>query len=103
MSTSDETDAAPSAEVIPLRPAASKKASELKWGKAVMDLGFSIVPSLLLRAQPRLGLNPTQLAVLVHLADYWWGRWAEALPEQEAPGGPAQARSSAGSALRRRT
>jgi predicted transcriptional regulator len=60
------------AEVIPLRPPASKKASEEKWGRAVMDLGFCIVPSLLLRAQARLGLNPTQLAVLMHLADYWW-------------------------------
>ncbi len=61
------------AEVIPIRPATvNKKMSEQKWGKAVMDLGFSIVPSLLLRAQARLELNPTQLAVLLHLADYWW-------------------------------
>jgi hypothetical protein len=37
-----------------------------------MELGFCIVPSLLLRAQRRLALNPTQLAVLMHLADYWW-------------------------------
>ena len=37
-----------------------------------MGLGFCIVPSLLLRAQRRLGLNATQLAVLMHLADYWW-------------------------------
>ena len=64
---------AKTAEVIPLRPVtASKRASEEKWGKPVMDLGFRIVPSLLLRAQARLGLNPTQLAVLLHLADYWW-------------------------------
>ena len=61
-----------SAEVIPLRPSKATKASERKWGKPVMDLGFCIVPSLLLRAQPRLKLNPTQLAVLMHLADYWW-------------------------------
>ncbi|MGH7088520.1 MAG: helix-turn-helix domain-containing protein, partial [Stellaceae bacterium] len=61
------------AEVVPIRPVtASKKSSEQKWGKAVMDLGFCIIPSLLLRAQARLGLNPTQLAVLLHLADYWW-------------------------------
>ncbi len=37
-----------------------------------MQVGFCVVPSLLLRAQRRLGLNPTQLAVLMHLADYWW-------------------------------
>lgn len=34
-----------------------------KWGQAVMDLGFCVVPSLLLRAQPRLNLSPTYLAV----------------------------------------
>ena len=62
----------PAAEVIALHPRNATKASERKWGKAVMDLGFCIVPSLLLRAQRRLKLTPTQLAVLMHLADYWW-------------------------------
>lgn len=61
-----------SAKVVTLHPSKAKKASERKWGKPVMDLGFCIVPSLLLRAQARLKLNPTQLAVLMHLADYWW-------------------------------
>jgi hypothetical protein len=61
-----------SAEIIALHPEKAAKASERKWGKPVMDLGFCIVPSLLLRAQPRLKLSPTQLAVLMHLADYWW-------------------------------
>lgn len=37
-----------------------------------MDLGFSVLPSLIFRAQQRLGLNPTQFAVLLQLADYWW-------------------------------
>ena len=60
------------AEIIPLRPSKATKASERKWSKPVMDLGFCIVPSLLLKAQRRLRLNPTQLAVLMHLADYWW-------------------------------
>ncbi len=62
-----------SANVVPLRqPRKAMKASERKWGRAVMGLGFCIVPSLLLRAQQRLKLSPTQLAVLMHLADYWW-------------------------------
>ena len=49
-----------------------QNSSEQKWGKAVMDLGFCIVPSLLLRGQRRLGLSPTQLAVLLQLCDHWW-------------------------------
>lgn len=58
--------------VIPIKPAKERKASEKKWGKAVCDLGFSVIPSLIFRAQARLGLNATQLAVLLQLADYWW-------------------------------
>lgn len=49
----------------------SRKA-ERKWGKKVMKLGFCIVPSLLLRAQGRLGLTPTQLAILLQLCEHWW-------------------------------
>jgi predicted transcriptional regulator len=69
---SEDTQKGTTAEVIPLHPSKATKASERKWGKAVMGLGFCIVPSLLLRAQRRLGVNPAQMAVLMHLADYWW-------------------------------
>lgn len=58
--------------VVALRPSRASKESERKWGKKVMAIGFCIVPSLLLRAQQRLGLNPTQLAVLMQLCDFWW-------------------------------
>ena len=78
------SDAQETAKVIPLRPAKAAKASEEKWGKAVMDLGFSIVPSLLLRAQQRLGLNPTQLAVLLQLSDYWCDEKRKPFPSKEA-------------------
>ena len=66
------TDAAASGKVIPLHPLKAKRASEEKWGGEVMKFGFCIVPSLLLRAQARLKLNPTHLAILMHLADFWW-------------------------------
>ena len=58
-------------KVIPLT-AKAKKTSDRKWGGAVMNMGFCIVPSLLLRGQQRVGLNPTQLAVLLQLCDFWW-------------------------------
>ena len=75
-----------SAEVIPLRPSKATKASERKWGKPVMDLGFCIVPSLLLRAQPRLKLNPTQLAVLIQIADFWWDVDRKPYPSKKSLG-----------------
>ena len=59
-------------------------ASDKKWGKTVMKLGFSILPSLLLRAQQRLGLSPTQLAVLVQLSDYWWAHDRKPYPGKQA-------------------
>ncbi|HQT53381.1 MAG TPA: helix-turn-helix domain-containing protein [Phenylobacterium sp.] len=61
-------------EVTPKPPGKAKtgRQSEEKWGVEVMGLGFCMLPSLLFRAQARLGLNPTQLAVLLQLADFWW-------------------------------
>lgn len=68
----DKTEIPKTANVVLLDTATAKRASERKWGKRVMERGFCIIPSLLLRGQRKLGLSPTQLAVLVHLADQWW-------------------------------
>lgn len=72
------------AKVVPFRPQKVTQASEKKWGKAVMERGFSIFPSLIFRAQQRLGLNPTQLAVLLQLADYWWDEERKPYPSKKA-------------------
>lgn len=66
------------AQILPLMPKARQQTSAKKWGKGVMDLGFSVFPSLIFRAQARLGLSPVQLMLLLHLADYWWDK--ERLP-----------------------
>lgn len=57
---------------------AAKLRSEAKWGADVMSLGFCILPSILFRAQGRLGLKATHLAMIVQLADFWW--YDESLP-----------------------
>lgn len=62
--------------------ASKKKASAEKWGDKVIDLGFCILPSLLLRAQRRLRLSPTQLAVLIQLADFWWDAGRKPFPKK---------------------
>lgn len=60
-------------KVVAIKPKAdTRKASEKKYGKPVMDLGFCIVPSLLMQAQARLGINPVQFNIIMHLADIWW-------------------------------
>ena len=72
-------------KVVPIRRKAAEEtaaASEKKWGRKVIARGFTIVPSLLLRAQQRLGLNPTQLAVLLQLIDHWWDAERKPFPSK---------------------
>lgn len=73
-------------KVVPLHPSNPVQSSDKKWGRAVMKQGFCIVPSILLRAQRRLGLNPTQLAVLMQLCDYWWDHTRKPYPSKETIG-----------------
>ena len=74
------------AAVIPLNATQASRASERKWGRAVMKLGFSIIPSLIFRAQARLGLNATQLAVLLQIADFWWDQDRKPFPRLKTLG-----------------
>jgi predicted transcriptional regulator len=83
--TTPAEDVTPAAEAgtTPAPPKAkSTKASANKWGPKVMDLGFCILPSLIFRAQRRLGLNPTQLAILLQLADFWWDAARKPFPKK---------------------
>ena len=63
---------------------AQKTAANKKWGDEVMKLGFCMIPSLIFRAQRRLGLNPTQLAILLQLADYWWEADNKPFPSKQS-------------------
>lgn len=74
----------PEEEVTPKAAGKAKttRQSEEKWGVDVMALGFCMLPSLVFRAQRRLGLNPTQLAVLLQLADFWWNPQRKPFPKK---------------------
>jgi predicted transcriptional regulator len=76
--TTDDDEVTPQ----PTGRAKTTRQSEEKWGAEVMALGFCVLPSLLLRAQARLGLNPTQLAVLLQLADFWWSPERKPFPKK---------------------
>lgn len=65
---------------------AKVKSAQDKWGSKTMDIGFCIIPSILLRAQQRLGLNPTQLVVLIQLLDYWWDKQNKPFPSKRELG-----------------
>lgn len=40
------------------------------WGKKVRTHGYAAIPSIMVRAQHRLGINPTQFCILVQLLEY---------------------------------
>jgi predicted transcriptional regulator len=62
------------------------KASTDKWSKPVMAQGFLILPSLLLKAQARLKLKPIELALIFHLADFWWDSERKPFPSKKRLG-----------------
>jgi hypothetical protein len=64
-------------QTAPVRPTAGKTKRQLrenvrKWTKAVWSLGWTGVPNVLLTRQHELGLDPTDLNILMQLASYWW-------------------------------
>jgi len=63
-------------KVVPLRPAAAippeAKSFEKRWTKKVLEPGFTLIPSVLLRALVRLHVGPIEFSVLLQMIDHWW-------------------------------
>lgn len=61
-----------------IRPASEEvstktvKANEKKWGKPLMDAGWSAIPNILIEKQAALGLDAVDFNIIVHLQSYWW-------------------------------
>ena len=53
------------------KPARKPFSTEAIWGKAVAAYGYAGVPSILIRAQGRLGLSTMQFSIVVQLLEYW--------------------------------
>jgi predicted transcriptional regulator len=83
VSMTTSTDSHAGSNVVQLQPVKARKVSEEKWGEKVIGLGFSIVPSLLFRAQRRLKLSPTDLAVILQLHDFWWDEKRKPYPSKQ--------------------
>lgn len=49
----------------------NKSSTEKIWGGAVYGHGYAGIPSILIKAQRRIGLTPTQFNILIQLLDYW--------------------------------
>ena len=60
--------------IVPFPKTGKKTAAshERIWGKKVISHGYTGVPSLLIKNQARLGLNPMQFNIIIQLLDYWF-------------------------------
>lgn len=59
---------------------------EKKWGAEALSHGFMTIPSLLLQAQARLKITPTQMNVLLQLVEHWWEADRKVFPSTKAIG-----------------
>lgn len=63
----------PTSKASKLRQQATQKSStERIFGAKVYSHGYTGVPNILLRAQNRLGINSTQLTIIVQLLSYYY-------------------------------
>jgi DNA-binding transcriptional ArsR family regulator len=69
--------------VLPGLAKADKRRSEAKWSAAVMKLGYTPLPSLLLRAQAKLNLKPEHLNTLLQIMEHWWEADKMPFPSKE--------------------
>lgn len=55
-------------------PVKEVRVNEKKWSKALMDAGWTALPSVIIERQKALGLDPLDMNIILHLANYWWTR-----------------------------
>lgn len=46
--------------------------NEKKWTSALMEAGWTVIPSVILERQQALGFDPVDINILLQLARYWW-------------------------------
>lgn len=46
--------------------------NEKKWSKDLMDAGWTALPSIILEHQHSLGIDSTDLVIILQIAKHWW-------------------------------
>lgn len=64
------TTSTPKTRTTP-KPSPPKSSTERIFGAKVLSHGYTGIPNILLRGQKRLGINATQLNIIVQLLSYW--------------------------------
>ena len=73
------------AEIVsfPKNRGRNKSSTERIWGREVYRYGYVGVPSILIQAQRRLGINSTQMNIVVQLLDYWYDPSRKPFPSKK--------------------
>lgn len=69
---------------IKKQPAANTdlRTNEKKWTKALMDAGWTALPSVIIENQRQLGLSPLDLNIVLYLASKWWTAEGKPFPSK---------------------
>lgn len=57
--------------------------NERKWGKTTIDMGWTLIPNMLLERQSTLGIKPSELNVLLVILKHWWEKDTLPFPEMK--------------------
>ncbi|CBS90501.1 helix-turn-helix domain-containing protein [Azospirillum lipoferum] len=66
-----ESDLKESVAAVSTGSARNLSSTEKIWVKAVYSHGYAGIPSMLIQAQRRLGINPMQMNIIIQILDYW--------------------------------
>jgi DNA-binding transcriptional regulator YhcF (GntR family) len=58
------------------------KINEKKWSKALMDSGYTVLPNIIIEHQRDLGINSTELNIILYLASRWWNADGKPFPSK---------------------
>jgi hypothetical protein len=56
----------------PQGDAETVKVNVKKWGRLLIEAGWTLVPNTFIERQKKLGLDPLDFNILLHLMSYWW-------------------------------
>lgn len=61
---------------------ADLRTNEKKWSKALMDAGWTAMPSVIIENQRQLGLSSLDLNIVLYLASKWWTAEGKPFPSK---------------------
>lgn len=61
----------------------SRKILSDEWEEDIVTAGVCIFPSILMKSQKQLGLNPTQFLILLQLCAFWTEAYANPSPSKK--------------------